>query len=76
MTMAKKKDKRMFREGRPIRSMNELVKLTDAGEWVMLLGKPKHHGWIISMTFRTLRYFLARKTLRLAVRNQPQHGNA
>lgn len=66
----------MYKVGRPVRSMNELAKLMDDGKYVMLMGKPKHHGWIISMQFRTLQLFLARKSLCLAVRNPKHNGNA
>ena len=47
-----------FQKGKAIKTMADLSKLLDAGEWVYQFDRPKHHGWLISMSYRTLAYFV------------------
>jgi hypothetical protein len=59
----KKRDKRMFKLGKPIKSMDTLVKKLQNNEWVIIRygrgrDKPIHPGWLISMQFKTVLQFL------------------
>lgn len=57
---------RKFIPGRFLRTMEAVSRALDAGRWICLRGVPKHPGVMQSMTWRTLRLFAQRGSLRLA----------
>lgn len=59
-----------FRQGAVIKTMAVLVKELDAGRWIYWNHKPQHPGWIISMTYRTLRQAVAVGMLRKTKENK------
>ena len=54
---------RKYKPGKPITSMGALDKWLQAGGWVYLRGRPKHPGFIVGMTFMTLKKFIQGKNL-------------
>lgn len=71
------KEPRKFRPGRRVRSMAELSRRLEAGCWHYLtIGsewqrRPKHHGFLVSMTWRTLAGFVQRGAVREASPTKP-----
>jgi len=61
--------KRMFRQGKPIESINELLECLDDTGYVFQFGRPKHRGWIESYRFRYLMCLIRGKTLHKAELN-------
>ena len=62
--------KRMFTEGKPIRTLEELMKET----WVMFHGHTKHIETIRSMTIRTVEMFLKNGAFKKAIRKETGDG--
>ena len=60
----------MFRKGRKLRSMSEVQKHIGRGNYIFMLDKPQHPGWIRSMQYGTVLGFLQQGYLREALRNQ------
>jgi hypothetical protein len=47
-----------YRPGKPIKTMSELAKEIDAGRIVYLRHKPQNPGWLRSMTYHSLQWFV------------------
>ena len=62
--------KRKFRPGKPIRSIGDLTRRLQRGDWVYMFGRPKHPGWILSMQFNSILYMLNSGFLYAAIRNK------
>lgn len=59
-----------FRQGRIIRTMDELGLYLNAGRWIYWRHKPLHPTFINCMTFGTIRGAIKAKILRLAILNE------
>lgn len=71
----RKWDKRMFTTGKPIKSMDSLVKKIQNNEYVIIRygrgrNKPTHPGWLVSMPFKTIIEYLAVNRICKAEKNK------
>lgn len=60
------KDQRMYKDGAPITDIKDLLNQ----KWVMLLGKPKHISFILSMQLMTVMHLLNKRVIHRAVFNE------
>jgi len=71
----KKQDRRMFRMGKTIKSMDTLIKKLQKNEWVIIKyggghNKPHHPVWIINMHLRVVVYYLQTGRICEAIKNK------
>jgi hypothetical protein len=62
--------KRMLSRGRLIRSVATVDKLTSAGRYVFMWGRPLHPGFVQSLQLRVIQLAVTSKNCRQAVRNR------
>ncbi len=59
--------RRMYEPGAKVASMQELASALEAGRWVFINHKPYHPGWLVSMTYHSLRLYVRAGRVRVAV---------
>ena len=58
-----------FRKGDPYEKIEDVAIDIGLRKWIYLGNRPKHFGWIQSMTFRTIMIYVERKALCRAIEN-------
>lgn len=62
--------KKIFRRGRRIKNLAEVVRRLEKGEWIYWNHKPQHPGWLWSMRIWNLRQAAFSGILYRAIRNE------
>lgn len=60
--------RRMFKPGRPIRSIGEFIRCHEKREWVWLFNRPKHPSIIVNMSVLTVLGFIRNGALKKAIK--------
>ena len=62
--------KRKYKRGRRIATVAQFEKLVSKGHYIYYRHKPQHHGWMISMQYRSIQQAIKRGLLFIAEPNQ------